>query len=352
MADGKDEMSATTKIEWTDSTWNPVTGCTRVSEGCRNCYMARTVPRQGLDPWKVVLHHDRLDQPLKWKKPRRIFVNSLSDLFHDDVPFEFIHEVYATMRQSPQHTYQILTKRPKRMMECVSRIKSFELMGWAKGFYSHVWLGVSIENQETADERIPLLLQTPAAKRFVSAEPLLGPIDLTRIPVECGGVCALRGARPAWHPLDWVIAGGESGPGARPMHPDWARSIREQCQAAGVPFFFKQWGEWKPISEMSQQENAALYVSNRKAREHENQADVDDCYGMRCTKETSCIRHDGAAFAITDPGAFEMRNGHPAMTTFRVGKKTAGAMLDGREHKEWPEDLRVREFPTKGVRDE
>jgi protein gp37 len=228
-------MGTETKIEWTDATWNPVTGCTNVSEGCRNCYAERVLPRTGQSFDTVVCHPDRLDAPLHWRKPRRIFVNSLSDLFHEDVPREFIKSVVGVTVDCPQHTFQILTKRPQRMLEFCREC----------AFPSNVWLGVSCEDQQTADERIPLLLQTPAAVRFISAEPLLGPIDARRyLPViarpreAISEVAASR--TPRNDRLDWVICGGESGPHARPMHPTWARSIRDQCQAAGVPFFFKQ----------------------------------------------------------------------------------------------------------------
>ena len=333
-------MGDKSKIEWTDATWNPVTGCKKVSEGCRNCYMARTVPRFGQDPWKVVLHPDRLAQPLKWKSPRRIFVNSLSDLFHEDVPEYFIFQVLANIWQASQHTFQVLTKRPKRMMAVMGKhYKSIQ-----RGPLENLWLGVSVENQATADERIPLLLQTPAAVRFVSAEPLLGPVSFRWAKWDNwkdadGNRRPVVNEHDGLRMIDWVIVGGESGPDARPMHPDWARSIRDQCQGAGVPYFFKQWGEWKPISEMSEPEHSALYVSNRKANPNkfEDQAVLDECHGRRCTVEDSCIRYDGVEFKKTSaPGAWELRDGHPAMQVFRIGKKKAGSMLDGREWKEWP----------------
>ncbi len=261
-------MGEHSKIQWTDSTWNPVTGCTRVSEGCRNCYMARTVPRQGQDPWTVVLHPERIYQPSEWVKPRRIFVNSLSDLFHEDIPDAFIDQVMRVMANTKRHTYQILTKRPERMKAYLSGwwnrcYQSFETEEYIPVQPLHnIWFGVSIENQATADERIPLLLQTPAAVRFVSAEPLLGPVDFQQVN---NSVClaegqdfidALRGF--AWTcsgpdyvdtcgvgaGIDWVIVGGESGPGARPCDVAWIRSIKEQCKAAGVPVFIKQIGKY------------------------------------------------------------------------------------------------------------
>lgn len=245
--------SLSTPIEWTDATWSPITGCTRVSEGCRHCYIERTIPfrmagRKFVNgTTDVQLHHDRLTQPLYWKRPRRIFVNSLSDLFHEAVPEEFIAKVFLTMLAAPQHRFQVLTKRPRRMLELLKKPSSaFPLCMMVGDTLPNVWLGVSCEDQKAADERIPLLLQTPAAVRFVSLEPLLGPVNLrgyfrclTCVDHECSVHPTTRWGRAG---LNWVIVGGESGPGARPMHPAWVRSIRDQCQAAGVPYFFKQWG--------------------------------------------------------------------------------------------------------------
>lgn len=270
-----------TKIEWVrnpDGTsgvvWNPVTGCSKVSEGCRNCYAESLAHRFRKDfrPWtaanaehNVRLHPERLEQPLHWSKPRRVFVNSVSDLFHEEVPDEFILEVFGTMVRATEHTFQILTKRPKRMLDF---IRSYGNDWSAKWPLLNVWLGISAEDQPTFDERTKYLLQTPAAVRFVSLEPLLGSINavlyLGGRSYRCG--CGYKetesemvflGGDVYWcadcetrmeigATLDWVIVGGESGPGARPMHPDWVRAIRDQCQAAGVPFFFKQWGMWAP----------------------------------------------------------------------------------------------------------
>lgn len=231
-----------TKIEWVKNkngeqgaTWNPVTGCSKVSQGCKNCYAEGIAKRFWGDRkfTDVQCHPERLEQPLKRKKPTTYFVNSMSDLFHPDVPFEFIDMVFDVMEVSVQHTFQILTKRPKRMFEYCE--------GYRNPGFPNVWLGVSVEDQGTADERVPVLLECPAAVRFVSYEPALGPVDFSKIP------------RPqhfhqqplgwdSWWPtqLHWIICGGESGPGARPLHPDWARGVRDQCQAAGVPFFMKQ----------------------------------------------------------------------------------------------------------------
>ena len=244
-------MGDKTSIGWTDATWNPVTGCTKVSQGCKNCYAERVFPRAyGKDRkfTDVRCHLGRLDQPLRWKKPRRIFVNSMSDLFHEDVPAKFIDRVFAVMCAADQHIYQILTKRPQTMLEYMSaawtpdgidEVKT--TMKYPSGCQrsnltwppEHVHLGVSVENQETANERIPILLQTPAAVRFISYEPALGPLNVFRW--FDGPHQQTRGKR-----LDWIICGGESGPHARIMEIEWLRSIVEQCQAACVPIFVKQ----------------------------------------------------------------------------------------------------------------
>ena len=242
-------MSDDSKIEWTSATWNPVSGCTKVSPGCDHCYAEtfaerwRGIPGHHFENgFDVTRRPERLEQPLHWKRPRRIFVNSMSDLFHDEVSTAFIAAVFDVMRQTPQHTYQILTKRHARMRS-LARTAAFG-EGWP---LPNVWLGVSVEDQKWADIRVPALLETPAAVRFVSAEPLLGPVDLTWL----GGMDALQqdwfgsaaGGTGAPHPLlDWVIAGGESGPGARPCDLAWLRSLGRQCAEADVPFFCKQFG--------------------------------------------------------------------------------------------------------------
>lgn len=307
-------MSDKTPIEWADATVNAINGCSLASPGCTNCYAMKqahrveirrglTMPSKGGMVWtgEVRFAEDQLLKPLHWKRPRRIFWNAHGDTFHDAVPDEWIDRVFRTAAMTPQHIHMILTKRSARMRAyCRTRGRaekvSFEgRAGWP---LPNVWLGVSVEDQTRADERIPDLLNTPAAKRFISAEPLLGPIDLTRImeagAVECfdtepkffrtlqgrawtetrGRLNALTGhywgedlidgqwepwveehaeRSPGfgetgyYKPLDWVIAGGESGPGARPMHPDWVISLRDQCEAARVPFLFKQWGEFLPV---------------------------------------------------------------------------------------------------------
>lgn len=323
-------------IEWTDETWNPTTGCTKVSPGCAHCYIERTPPfrmagrkfQNGKIP--LQLHPDRLDKPLRWRKPRRVFVNSLSDLFHPDVPDDFIDRVFAVMAIAERHTFQILTKRPGRMWEYLaserkngpacevaaqSRVaRHAEEIAASRGedvsspwwdlFLEqwpppNVWLGTSVENQQTADERIPLLLQCPAALLFLSGEPLLGAIDLKLVdPYPHREGWPLEKTRA----IGWVIAGGESGPGARPCHPDDVRSLRDQCVEAGdgVPFFFKQWGEYLPFGQQPEP------------------ADWSDE-----VKYASVVQR-GQAY-------------------LKVHKKAAGRLLDGREWNEFPESFQRRE---------
>jgi protein gp37 len=214
-------MAAKSSIEWTESTWNPVTGCTKVSSGCQHCYAERMAWRlqamgnpnyaAGFD---VALHQHMLDLPLRWRTPQRIFVNSMSDLFHERVPTGFILQVFGVMRQAHWHNYQVLTKRPERVLELD------DLLPWA----DHIWMGTSVETQDYV-LRIDQLRETSAHVKFLSLEPLLGPLDNLD----------LRG-------VDWAIVGGESGPGARPMELGWVRSIRDQCAASDTAFFFKQWG--------------------------------------------------------------------------------------------------------------
>lgn len=214
-------MAANSKIEWTECTWNPVTGCTKISEGCRNCYAERMARRlQAMDQpnyrdgFKLTLHPHMLEMPLHWRQPRMIFVNSMSDLFHEDVPLTFIQKVFGVMQRASQHHFQVLTKRSERLARLSPKLP------WPE----NVWMGVTVENSNYTF-RIEHLRQTRANVKFISIEPLLGPIP----DIDLGGI-------------NWVIVGGESGPGARPMRPEWAAGIRDQCLAAGVSFFFKQWG--------------------------------------------------------------------------------------------------------------
>ncbi|WP_055108914.1 DUF5131 family protein [Paenibacillus ihumii] len=346
-------MSDKTGIEWADATWNPVTGCTKVSEGCRNCYAKTFTERFEGTPghyfetgFKVTVRPEKLDQPLRWKRPRRIFVNSMSDLFHPDVPDGYIDQVFAVMALCPQHTFQVLTKRPERMLEYITSRREniceslafeapdgqrvIDLLGgeWIppqigefgrveiKGYFDNVeipwplpnvWLGVSVENQKAADERTPLLLQTPAAVRFLSCEPLLGPVIIPEVfmnRIDWG-----EGPRD-WPDgagiIDWIIAGGESGRGARPMHPNWARSLRDQCQAAGISFFFKQWGEFGPVNP------TGLYDPEYWVTES----------GMAGHFHTSLPTDYEGQIAYMD----------------RDGKKRTGRMLDGRTWDEFPQE--------------
>ena len=388
-------MSTTTSIEWTDKTWNPLAGCTRVSEGCRNCYAERmakrlqamgnrgyegTIDANGRWTGKVNLIPDALAAPLHWRKPCMIFVNSMSDMFHQAVPFELVDQVFAVMALCPQHTFQVLTKRPERMADYLSEMATNHVVKWGKFAGTKVpgrpaaiqrvisarnamltrmgkghdmslpawplpncWLGTSIENQATADERIPHLLRCPAAVRFLSCEPLLGPIDLRQIPdgddamhfplireFACEGrnePCKTDAG------IDWVIVGGESGSGARPMHPNWARSLRDQCAAAGVPFFFKQWGEWVPICQAGDSLNG-LYKPNRTARPDEDQNALDEIYGRTCAVDRRVLQNNGASFSVAESDAF--LQGTDPMTMFKVGKKAAGRKLDDRTWDEMP----------------
>lgn len=264
-----------TKIEWTDETWNPIVGCSVVSPGCTNCYAMRDARRlvehpglphyhgtikrvNGKPVWtgKVGLASEKtVTKPTRWRLPRRIFVNSMGDLFHEAIPRKWLNDVFAIMAACPQHIFQVLTKRPEVMLEYIES----DPLGYGQFVappvwpLPNVWLGVSVEDQERADERIPTLLATPAATRFISAEPLLGPVDLSPW-LQAGQVAKVcvdqdtYGFGPRPHPgLDWVIVGGESGQDARPMGAGWVREIRDDCHAAGVAFFFKQWGEYHPI---------------------------------------------------------------------------------------------------------
>lgn len=294
-------MSQLSRIEWTDATWNPITGCSKVSPGCKHCYALREWPRLSANPkavyfgrefTNVMCHPERLTDPLRWNKSRMVFVNSMSDLFHEDVPDSFIDQVFAVMALSQQHIFQVLTKRAERMksymisltfkvehqeriatiakdmgyvfgpkLEAI-RIKDLEKAGKALGAESvlvdsvanlravllhslpNVWLGVSIENQQAANERMPFLLQTPAAVRWISMEPLIGPVSFRWAPwVDHDALKEERGR--VWHldgleGIHWVVVGGESGPKARSMHPAWVRAIRDECQEAKVAFFVKQ----------------------------------------------------------------------------------------------------------------
>lgn len=338
-------MSDDSKIEWTDATWNPVTGCTEVSPGCDHCYAKTFAERfrgvrghhfeRGFD---VVLRPERLDQPLRWKRPRRIFVNSMSDLFHDSIEADYIADVFATMALAPQHTFQLLTKRHGRMRSLLSDPEFTMWVGaqmrnrgedeWETWPLPNVWLGVSVENQQWANIRIPALLDTPAAVRFLSCEPLLGPVDLGQWTrphtVDClAGPPWCSCGRDGDGYLDWVIVGGESGHGARPMHPDWARSLRDQCTAAGVAFHFKQWGEWQHGSAAPGQ-HGVDHIIVRDGR-HEPSKDhwAKDHRGWWTSDLIRARdRHE--------------KGSEDATFISRVGKKSAGRELDGRTWDEFP----------------
>ena len=358
-------MADNSKIEWTDATWNPVTGCSVVSPGCTNCYAMKlaggrmrhhpsranlTKPSKAGPVWNGVVkfNGEWLDQPLRWKRPRTIFVVAHGDLFHENVPDEWIDRVFAVMALASRHRFQVLTKRAGRMHDYLAQVSAERDMnrwavaacrampridnGWVDETLEatdwplpNVWLGVSAEDQERADERITLLLDVPAAVRFVSAEPLLGPIDLTRLEVVRdieGGqrgfragirVDALRnkhvesGVKRGDGPISWVIVGGESGPGARPMHPHWARSLRDQCDQALVPFHFKQHGAWFPMTF----EQWSLGPMNG----------TGTVLGLDGTRYADAECFGDYIDARKIPGSQEM---------WRIGKKNAGRMLDGR----------------------
>lgn len=332
-------MGDTTGIEWTDSTWNPIRGCSRVSEGCRNCYAERVaarfsgpgLPYEGLAGLKVItinpdepggelrpywtgklaIAYPHLADPLRWKRPRRIFVNSMSDLFHERLDNTTIAAIFGIMAAAPQHTFQVLTKRPKRMrawFEWATPNEFDILHNHADEFLQaagidipHRWrllaryaddqqswrwplpnvqLGVSVEDQETAEERIPVLQATPAAVRFISAEPLLGRVTLRRLRNANGYTDGLTGdsihtlgamsgvcLQATTGRVHWVIAGGESGPKARPMRADWARALRDDCNSGGTSFFFKQWGEHNERGLLVGKRKAGSLLDGREYKE-------------------------------------------------------------------------------------
>lgn len=354
-------MSTETHIEWTDATWNIVTGCTRVSSGCDRCYIERTMPfrttgrkfdKPGIGGTTgVQLHPERLDWPLRWRKPRKIFVPSLADLWHKDVPDDLIVDVFAVMALTPQHIYQNPTKRPARMRSLLNSAEFWyavgrkarhlgyhykqgaNYLGGGQNIYDtaewetrrhldNVWLGVSTEDQETADLRIPALLDTPAAVRFLSCEPLLGPVDLSIVRVRNGtlpvsplAVHYDQDSGAGTHPISWVIVGGESGSGARPMHPDWARTLRDQCNAAGVAFFFKQFGAWAP------------WMSHPEG---------EDGPGDTFINPDGETGHVWFNENLDYPTNYAGPWGPESHIVSRVGKKAAGRVLDGRVWDEFP----------------
>ncbi len=344
------------KIDWLNmpgykgETWNPIIGCSRVSEGCMNCYAEKMAGRlahiqstadyghvvklnpdylpdstenQFIPKWtgETYLLEYQLDKPLKWKKPRMVFVCSMSDLFHENTDFEQIELVFDTMNTYRGHLYLLLTKRPERMQEFFNWY--FKRRGFVDPL-QNIWLGVSAENQEQADKRIPILLQIPATKRFVSIEPMLGPVDVSEYLHEScctkeirkneGCICVydIEGA-PTECRIDWVICGGESGHKGRPMHPDWARSLRDQCKEAGIPFFLKQWGEYQNGSNYPKKNNVVVLKNGKY--------DDWDHEGMNISNNYS---------------SDEWNKLMPTIMS-RVGKHKSGSELDGQFFKQFPE---------------
>ncbi len=333
-------------IEWTDTTWNPVRGCSRVSAGCENCYAERVAwrfkgegkPYEGLvrevngrPVWtgQIRLLDAALNEPRRWRKPRRVFVNSMSDLFHQGVPTGFIDRVFLTMALSPQHQFQVLTKRPDRMLQYVLEAhghRTQSLHAWVRGGGAwppaNVWLGVSVEDQATADQRVPLLLETPAAVRWVSYEPALGPVDFEpylHCP-RCGYTnddAALHldhnlcDGKPNPPVLDWVVVGGESGPGAREFNVRWAVDTVKACKAAGVPVFVKQIG------------SLPIYWCAGRLADPDPDVPYDDdfCDGYEASEHGHCSMH------FTQRCAW-------------IGDRS------GRNMNEWPPAIRVREYPA------
>lgn len=376
-----------TKIQWTNRTWNPTTGCKMVSEGCRFCYaekMSKRLAGMGQEKYKGILtdkgkfngvvrtHDAELMKPFTWKKPCMVFVNSMSDLFHEDVPFEFIDKVFAVMALTPHITYQILTKRPERMAEYLVGMRE---EGFTNGYVAdhlgdrawryfpqiprhllktqnedrskmkwplpNVWLGTSVENQAAANERIRHLLACPSAVRFLSCEPLLGPVDITNKGLKNAYSVPTRfvGGHPCeWTDpgdkfigdIHWVIAGGESGsPKARPMHPDWARMLRDQCANAGVPFFFKQWGEYGTTFQLL--DGSPTFYQFHSFQNWVNKAGAW-MRGNICVDTKGRVLKIGGDFMLArDEDAF------PVVLLKKMGKHKSGRLLDGVEHDEFPQ---------------
>lgn len=293
------------KIEWTQKTWNPITGCNKVSQGCKNCYAEVMHKRlMGMYPEKyskpffdgVQLHEKELNKPYQWK-PSLIFVNSMSDLFHEDVPFEFIKKVLAVIHDKKTHTFQILTKRAKRMREFFTWLNNEDL----SVNFSNLWIGVSVENQQTANDRIPHLVAIHGGNKFLSCEPLLGNIDLGSIVYETI-LGKMSGSGFIESAIGWIIAGGESGHFARPMDVDWVYSLMNQSKEMKIPFFFKQWGEWVPICQIPSDLLPEVWLKKQRSVMHPN--------------------------AINE------------LSIKKLGKKLSGRKLNGREWNEMPEQFK------------
>lgn len=368
-----------TNIEWTDETWNPVVGCKKVAPGCAHCYaetMAKRLAKMGQKQYAAVVNEtgwngkavtvpEALDKPLRWRKGRRIFVCSMSDLFHDDVPFEYIAAVYGVMAACPQHTFQVLTKRPERMLEFMRWWQQPKAMfglgasvhckvggvsvfptpayraltdaehGKLQWPLPNVWHGTSIANQADADKNIPILLQVPSAVRFVSAEPLVGPVDLTPWPgnevIAWGhegrvGIAEFEVKPPRLH---WVIVGGESGPNARPCDVAWIRSIVEQCKAAGVACFVKQLG-----ANIRDRNDVGFDADSHRYDDIPANGDL----AGKPVQEHAWPDHVADGVEHNPDGVLEEYQGAPVRV--RLGDPKGG------DPSEWPEDLRVREFPA------
>ena len=365
-------MAETSLISWTDSTWNIINGCSIVSPGCKNCYAMRwgwriahhpnpkvreiragltRKTKSGRIVWTgdVRMHTPWLHDPIRWRKPRNVFVCAHGDLFHEHVPVEWIQSVFGIMAVANWHKYQCLTKRPDRMQELLSsdwfwdKVRNYAVKhscfkrtgSWsdseaewrAPNPLPQVCLGTSIEDQKRADERIPFLMNTPAAVRFISAEPLLAPVDITPW-TACGSCGDNRHMTidPDWscgelhkNSLDWVIVGGESGPGSRPMHPDWAREIRDACADASIPFHFKQWGNWFPKQSPVDHLDKRGIIIRRDGKCHLR--DLNDETATRAFDTDALIR--------------ELRRPDTAHMV-EIGKKKAGRLLDGVEHNGMP----------------
>ena len=288
-------------------------------------------------------------QPLRWNADAerlgiryRVFCASLADVFDNEVPVEWRRDMFDLIAITPHLDWLLVTKRignAKTMMADALHLNPAALSDGKIWPLPNVWLGITVVNQAEADRDIPKLLAIPAAVRFLSMEPLLGGVDLSQwldlIQYDDGAPWMRRNIGHLHDMLDWVIVGGESGPKARPMHPQWVRDIRDQCEAAGVPMMLKQWGEWKPISQMDESEHGGLYKSCVIAKPHENQSNLDDIYGRRCTVPSTVLHANGSTHDITEPMAF--MQGTEAMQIFRIGKKTAGRLLDGVQHDGYPE---------------
>ena len=387
-------MGENSKIEWTHHTFNPWRGCTKVSAGCANCYAERDSKRNpgvlgiwGSQGTRVVASEAMWAQPRKWNRQaheagerRRVFCASLADVFEDwwgdardssgnvvrsgawcpDLGYGSYDPVTLSQIRdrlgrlivgTPYLDWLLLTKRPENALDMMADTMFGVRPDGSVALPPNVWIGTSVEDQATADERIPHLLRIPAAQRFVSMEPLLGPVDLGAIPSgsprceHCGQIptvdalapsvgewceCCEEGAEPlCWERIDWVIVGGESGPNARPMHPDWARDLRDRCVSQDVPFFFKQWGEWQSIDQLGPDGSDPLYRSNIVASLPHNQPVFDELYGRTCKVPSRPVDHHGGK-------SWGRPDDRPAYLTFRVGKQSAGRLLDGRTWDEVP----------------